>query len=481
MKQEVIIIGGGAAGISAACALATEGVRAVILEQGARLGGRAASFFYPRVQEEVDYGQHILMRCCRESIDFFSAIGQTDAISFQPHLSIPVAGGSGTGKIASSPLPGALHLLPSLLSYTPLSLRSRLRAAQAVLPLLLKTPEDMPFDKWLDRHGQRDDAIAAVWDPICVATLNAHTHQVSTHAARMVFERGFFRRHGADIGLFTRPLSQIFAASVPYLSQRGCDVRTRTRVGRILLESGAVSGVELVTGEKIMSKVVIAAIPPHDFAPLIAPEVSPVSDYFARVAQLLHSVIVNVHLWYDQAVMEQEFVMGIDSPLQAVFNVTSSHSAHATAARFAGEKTFHIVISQSAAADWMTLSTDAIKDLVLSNLPLIVPGARAARPIASLVLKSPRATFVPAPGSDQLRLSPRTPIGGLVIAGDHIDTGWPATIEGAVRSGRIAAACALESLQSSTVELFIRHRHDPKNPYVQHCSERRLDWIGKRS
>ncbi len=448
MKQDVIVIGGGAAGIAAACALAAEGVHAVVLEQSTRLGGRAASFFYPRMQEEVDYGQHILMRCCRESIDFFSTIAQTDAISFQPHLSIPVSGERGIGKITSAPFPGALHLLPTLLSYGPLPLRARLRIAQAVLPLLLKTPEDVPFDKWLARHGQRGEAISAVWDPICVATLNAHTHQVSTRAARMVFERGFFRRHGADIGLFTRPLSQIFAASVPYLSRRDVDVRTRTRAESLLVDNETVTGVKLATGEEIIGSSVIAAIPPHDLAPLIAPEASPVSDYFARVAELLHSVIVNVHLWYDQAVMEDPFVMGINSPLQAVFNVTAAHSAHATATRFAGEKTFHIVISQSAAADWMNLSTDAIKDLVLSNLPLLVPAARGVHPIASLVVKSPRATFVPAPGSDRLRLSPRTPIRGLVIAGDHVNTGWPATIEGAVRSGKMAAACALESLES---------------------------------
>ncbi len=445
MTQPVIVIGGGPAGIAAACALAMEGVRTVLLEQRVRMGVRSSAVFYQRMQEEADYGQHILMRCCRESIALLSTLGQEGSVSFQSRLKIPIAGGRWAGAIASAPLPGALHLMPTLLSYGLIPFRRRLRIVQAIPSLLLQVPGDVLFSEWLKRHGQRDDAIAALWDPICVATLNAHASQVSARAAQVVFQRGFFRRHGADIGLFTRPLSQIFAATIPYLSRRGSEVFTGRRVKRLLFENGAVTGIELTTGERILGSAVIAAIPPHDLSTLIFLNESPVQEYFARTARLPHSPIVNLHLWYDRPVMEDAFVIGIDSPVQSVFNVTAAHAA-AKGSRHDGEKAFHIVISQSEATDWIELSTETIKNSILPHIPLLVPAVRKASLVDALVLKSPKATFIPVPGSDRLRPSPRTPIKGLFTAGDHIATGWPSTIEGAIRSGRMAATCAIESL-----------------------------------
>jgi phytoene dehydrogenase-like protein len=196
----------------------------------------------------------------------------------------------------------------------------------------------------------------------------------------MIFKEGFFSPHGAEMGFFTLPLSRIFSAAIPFLRARGGEVRTDAPVRRILVEEGAVHGVELITGERIEANEVIAAIPPYDLLPLLP------------------------------------------TKIQKRKGAT------------------HIVLSQSAARDLIDLPITTIKDLLFSTLSALLPKAQKAYLLDDLLIKSPRATFVPAPGSKVLRPGAQTPIAGLLLAGDYTATGWPSTIEGAIRSGRGAAA-----------------------------------------
>jgi len=430
----VLIIGGGPAGISAACRLAQAGIETVLIERTPRLGGRAASFRYSRMDEEIDYGVHILMRVCTEAIALLELIGAGDAVRFQPRLHVPMRHPGGRGAVYSTPLPGPLHLLPSLLTYAPLAWGERVRAALAGIALLVRAPrEEETFGEWLAHHRQSRRAVARLWTPVAVAALNALPDAVSARAAWFVLSNGFFRAHGADMGLFTQPLSQVFGSAVRFLEDRGGRVIRGRGAEEILIAGGRATGVRLADGEVIEGDGVILAVSPDRVSSLVPADLR-TDPSFAWLSRLRFSPIVNVHLWFDRAVMDEEFVIGVDSPVQAVFDVTRIQGG-------AGPR--HIAISQSAASELMPLRDDEIVSRIVAALGALLPQVKHARLLDSLVVRHPRATFVPAPGTEALRPPSRTPISGLYLAGDYTSTGWPATIEGAVRSGRLAVQALL--------------------------------------
>ncbi len=430
----VLIVGGGPAGISAACQLGQAGVKTVLIERTPRLGGRAASFKYSRMDEEIDYGVHVLMRACTETIALLELIGAGDAVRFQPRLYVPICHPGGRSAVYSSPLPGPLHLLPSLLRYSPLTWGERVGAALAGIALILRAPrEEETFGKWLACHRQSRRAVARLWAPIAVAALNALPDAVSARAARFVFANGFFRAHGADMGLFTRPLSHAFGSAVQFLKGRGGRVLLGRSAEEVLIEGGRAAGVRLADGTTLEGNGVILAVGPDRVSSLVPAELR-ADPSFARLSGLRGSPIVNVHLWFDREVMDEEFVIGVDSPVQAVFDVTRIQG---------GSGPTHIAISQSAAGELIPLRNDEIVSGLVSALGALLPKVKNARLLDSLVVRHPGATFVPAPGAETLRPPSRTPIPGLYLAGDYTRTGWPATIEGAVRSGRLAAQALL--------------------------------------
>lgn len=429
--KSVLVIGGGVAGIAAACSLVEQNEDILLLERSSHLGGRAASFYHHRMRQEVDYGYHILMRCCTETIDFLRQLGMERSVSFQERLAIPIACGSKRSLLSSVPLPGPLHLLPSLMRYRPLSYRERIAVLRIGLSLLVHDPQKArTFADWLRCHGQGKNAIARLWNPICIATLNARVESVSARAAGMIFKKGLLKPHGADMGLFKVPLSHIFSRAISFLAERGGEVLSNAQVAKILIEKGAARGVKLVSGERIDSDRVIAAVPPYDLLPLL-PQAVVEKGYFTGIKEIRFSPIVNLHLWFDRPVMEEPFLVVIDSPLQAIFEVSRIQGKAGPA---------HVVLSQSAAWEWIDLSVTTIRERLLSALSSPLPGVRRAHLLDHLVIKSSRATFIPAPESESLRPGMKTPIEGLLLAGDYTATGWPSTIEGAVRSGRTAAA-----------------------------------------
>ncbi len=435
MKQ-VIVIGGGAAGIAAACRLAECGIEVLLLERLPRMGGRAASFIHHRMGEEIDYGQHVLMRCCTGTIELLDDLGILDRVFFQPRLRVPIVCSTKRMMLASTPLPGPLHLVPGLLGYRLVNLSERLGLARAGLAFLVQDPpENLPFSEWLQDNGQGPRAIRRLWDPICVAMLNDHVEAVSASAAAMVIKEGFLRPCGAAIGLFTAPLSRIFSAAMPFIQARGGSVRLKAPVERILIEHGRACGVQLTSGDQISAEGVVVAIPPTNLLPLL-PQESAEVPYFAAMTQLHWSPIVNLHLWFSDPVMEEPFIIAVDSPVQAIFNISRIHRK--------GGPT-HIILSQSAAQEWIGLPNEEIRDQLLAALEKVLPAIRTTRLLDALVIKHPRATFPPAPRSESLRPKTQTPIGRLFLAGDFTATGWPSTLEGAVRSGRVAAERMIQS------------------------------------
>jgi len=429
--NRVVIIGGGMAGVTAACSLAKQGINVLLFEGAPRLGGRASSFYHRGMNEWVDYGQHVLMRSCTETMAFLSQVGAADGTCFQQRLRIPLVRGSQKSMLASMPLPGPLHLVPSLVRYRHLSLFQRLRVTRGALHLLLsRIPENVTFADWLRKHGQPPITIARVWDPICVATLNEHAHTVSASAAGVVFNKGFLTPHGADLGLFTVSLFHIFERAESFLRDHGAKVQTNSLVRRILVKGKRVTGIELDSGERIETEFVIAAVPPHNLHPLL-PRAVATDEYFAVMSDIPFSPIVNLHLWFDRVVMKERFVIAIDSPLQAIFNLTEIHKEKPQAN--------HLVISQSAASEWISKTTDEIKEALIGALSKELLAVSQAHILTALVIKHRRAAIRLAPGIEALRPRSTTPIDGLLLAGDYTATGWPSTLEGAARSGLIAA------------------------------------------
>jgi len=441
----VVVVGGGFAGMAAACRLAGDGYAVTVLEAAPRLGGRAASF--ERRGETIDRGQHVLLRACGAAQGFLERIGASDAVSFQESLAIPLLFDGERSVLRSWPLPGIAHLLPGLLGYRPLNGRERLAAARAGLALWAsRSLRDETFEQWLVRHGQTERAIRRLWDPIVVAALNAHAGAVSLSAARRVFREALFVPHGADMGLFAVPLGDVLQAARRYLEARHGSVELGSRVERVLIAGCRATGVQLADSRTMEADAVIVAVPPDSLAELTSGVVE-LGPVVGAAQRLEWASIVNAHLTFDRRVLEDTFAVGIDSPIQAIFRrgePLTTPSTLAAAAESAGAGRQTLVLSQSAAAEWIGRSDDEIVAELAAELRDLVPAARDAELVDSLVLRHRRATFVPVPGSEALRPKSRTPLAGLYLAGDWTATGWPSTIESAVLSG-IYAAAALES------------------------------------
>jgi len=437
MSERVVVVGGGFAGIAAACRLADEGHRLILLERSGRLGGRAASFRDRATGEDVDYAQHVTMRCCTATDGFLRRIGASGAVAYQDELAVPIlCGRMRTALRSNLLLPGLLHLAPALVGYRCLSPRERLGILRAAIPLRLGVRSDEPFGPWLRARGQDARAVERFWNPICVATLNAPVDAVGLHAAHKVFREGFFDRHGAGLGFFTVSLGRVFDAARAYIESRGGAVRASTGVRAVRIETGRVTAVETSDGETLDASAVVVAVPPWDLSPLI--DDVRLDPIVRGAGRLRWSPIVDVHLWLDRGVLGDEFAVAVDGPLQAMFDITRLHGLSAEDSRSVGGGA-HVVLSQSAAERWIDRPTDAIAEELVAALGDLVPAARAARVVRRLVVKHRRATFVPAPGADACRTGVATPIDRLYLAGDWTATGWPSTIESAVRSG-IAAA-----------------------------------------
>ncbi|MBN1859780.1 FAD-dependent oxidoreductase [Candidatus Bipolaricaulota bacterium] len=445
----VVVIGGGAAGIACACSLADRGYRVTLIEQGPRLGGRAGSLHHPS-HGIIDFGQHILMRCCTESSALFERLGVGDAVRFQPALDVPILTHDtpepGRARIASASLPAPLHLLPSLLRYRPLSKQDRIRVIPAALSLWRRPPKRGElFSGWLTRRAQSSTTLARFWDPISIAALNASASDVDVADAGKVFRDAFLTPHGADLGFFLRPLSELFGAAVPYIKHRRGMVLLGTRVRSIEIENRRAVGVRLATGDLIPAATVISAVPPAGLAALLPDGLA--TDRHAAIMSAAKNLrwapIVNLHLWFDRSVMNQDvpFFIAVDGPVQAGFDVSAIHH---------GTNDHHVVLSQSNAQDLLSPSDAEILDRLLRPLMHLLPMANSARLKDSLVVRWRKATFVPEPGAHAFRPGSDSGIDRLQLAGDWIQTGWPSTIEGAVRAGLAAAMRVSQGYSATT-------------------------------
>jgi squalene-associated FAD-dependent desaturase len=441
-----MIVGGGLAGLAAATSLVDHGLRITLLESRPRLGGRASSFTDPVTGEPVDNCQHVSMACCTNLADFCRRVGTDGLFRREPELVFLSPEGR-VSRLRAGCLPAPFHLAGSFLRATFLSPVDKLRVAYG-LARLRSARHDRPGEAvadWLRRNGQTDRTIDRYWAPVLVSALNERLESMDVGHARKVFIDGFLRtRDGFQIEIPLVPLGELYGRRLEiWLAARGVGVRMTTGVRSILSDGeGAVTGIVLRSGETVPADFAIVAVPFDRIADLLDPALAARLPRLRDVASLAASPITGVHLWFDRPVCPFDHVVTLGRTVQWVFNHTAIQGRRPGDAE--GGQYLQLVISAS--YDLLPLDRDAIRDRVLAELRAMWPEAAEARLLRWWVVTEHGATFAVRPGVDALRLPQRTPVEGLFLAGDWTFTGWPATMEGAVRSGYLAAEGVLQDL-----------------------------------
>ncbi len=439
-EPRVAVVGGGLAGLTAALACADAGARVRLFEARPWLGG--ATWSFQRDGLWIDNGQHVFLRCCSAYRELLERLGVADRVALQPRLALPVlAPGGRRAWIRRGRLPAPLHLAASLLRYRHLTPRERLRAARAAWALGRLDPRDPGLDRetfgaWLHSQGQSPAAVSRLWDLIARPTLNLPAAEASLAAAAFVFRTGLLDAAGAgDVGVPRVPLQQLHAEpAARALSRAGARVSLRARVERIEVGAGRAPAL-CVEGERVEADAVILAAAHPEAAALLPPQAGVRASDLERLGR---SPIVNLHVVYDRRVSELAFAAAVDSPVEWLFD----RSAAAGLCR--GQ---YLAVSLSAADAWLGIGSEALRRRFEPELARLLPAARGARIERFFATCEREATFRPAPGAQGLRPGPLTRAPGLFLAGAWTDTGWPATMEGAVRSGRAAARAALVASQ----------------------------------
>jgi len=443
--MNVVVVGGGLAGMAAALECADAGADLTLLEARPRLGG--ATFSIRRNGLWMDNGQHVFLRCCTDYRRFLERLGVTADATLQDRLSIPiVAPGGRVARLRRAPLPAPLHLLPAIARYSFLSPRERLGVARAVRPLSRLDLADPSLDRrtfgsWLAEHGQSAASVDALWNLIVLPTVNLPAAEASLALAAKVFQTGLLEAADAgDIGYAGVPLQQLHGdAGARALEEAGVTVHVRQRVER--LEPGGRGLRVAFDGDGIDADAVVLAVPHEDASMLLPEGALPQAE---ELPYLGASPIVNVHVVYDRRVTELPFAAGHSSPVQFVFDRSRGSGL---------EEGQYLAVSLSCAREYVGRRVDELRAQFVPALEQLFPEAQSARVERFFVTREQRATFRQGPGTAALRPGPRTRVPGLYLAGAWTDTGWPATMEGAVRSGLAAAREVVSSRPADALEV----------------------------
>ncbi|HEY7119625.1 MAG TPA: hydroxysqualene dehydroxylase HpnE [Tepidisphaeraceae bacterium] len=431
-----LVVGGGLAGMAAAVALESVGVAVTLCEARRSLGGRAGSFEEPQSGEELDNCQHVLLGCCTNLIDFYQRLGVSHLIRWERTVHFVDGQGRRHDLYGSTHLPAPLHLSASMARFGVLSWGERLALARAMIEMMHLGRDgrehlaDVWFGDWLDRHHQPPSLVRKLYDPILVSALNEESRLASAAYAIQVFQEAMLGNAGGYlIGLPNCPLSQLYAR-LPIN-----DVRLGARVARLACRGNSVTGVDLTSGESLEADAVILAMNYHAARRWIPDELAARDVRFAHLEEMEDVPILGAHLWFDRPILTDSHAALIDGSLQWLFRKDREGKA------------VHGVIS--AARDWAGKPKDVALGAFEEQIRRTFPAARDARLERGVIVVEKRATFSPAPGIDRKRPQQAPPAGGignLYLAGDYTRTGWPATMEGAVRSGYLAAGAVASHL-----------------------------------
>ncbi len=447
-SPRVAVVGGGLAGLAAGCALAGEGFRVTLFERRPYLGGRASSYQHPGTGEVVDNCQHVLLGCCTNLIEFYRRIGVEDKIRWYDWLTFLEPGGRAS-VIGPSALPAPLHAAPAFLRAACLNLTDKLAIAAAMAALVPALPRDRgeSFLAWLRRHGQTERAIERFWKTVLVSALNEGLDRVSVESAAQVMRESFLKSAAAGrMGVPTVPLTELYNWAGTYISARGGEVKLRSTVEAFRAEFAQVK-LSTAGCEEGFDFVVVAV--PFDVLAHLLPETSAAEPLRQTLGCFETSPITGIHFWFDRQITELDHAVLLDRTIQWMFHKSKLLAGPAlregrppdnqrdAVAPEANGSYVELVVSSSKTL--VEKSRSEIINLALAELREFFPEAHAANLVKSTVIKEVHATYSPRPGIEAHRPRPETVWPRVFLAGDWTASGWPATMEGAVRSGYLAA------------------------------------------
>jgi len=433
-RRSVAIIGGGLAGLAAASALAEAGYRVELFERRPYLGGRASSYELPGTGEVVDNCQHVLLGCCTNLIDFYRRLGVGQQIRWYDEITFILPGGK-SSTLKPGALPAPFHAAPSFLDSSVLDLMDKLAIARAMLALMPALPKDngASFQTWLERHGQTRQAIERFWAPVLVSALNEELDRVSVPYAALVFRDSFLKSAEAGrMGVPAVPLSQLYGTAADYIEARGGKVHLRSSVDSVQCDGD--SARLCLGGAEVRVDYAILAAPFNGVEKLL-PDTLEMEALRRDARSLDPSPITGIHLWFDREITPLEHAVLLKRTIQWMFHKSKILSTR----RELSQPGSYIELVVSSSKTLVDKARSEIIDLAVRELAEFFPIVREATLTKATVVKEIYATFSPTPGSDVFRPLPNTPLPRLFLAGDWTATAWPATMEGAVRSGYGAA------------------------------------------
>lgn len=435
------IVGGGLAGLAAACALSKRGFRVTLFERRPYLGGRASSYEHPGTGEVVDNCQHVLFKLCTNLISFYKQIGIEDKIRWFDRMTFIEPGGR-RSALKSSFLPAPFQVTPSFLAFKFLNAWDKVMLSRGLAALIMRQPKDdgTSFQDWLHRYRQTHNAIERFWKPILVSALSEDMDRIAVPYAAQVVRESMKSGEARAMGIPSVPLTALYDAAREYITSHGGSVRLRSSVHSFLpAEKGA--RLRLQDSEEEFDYLVLAV--PFDSLAKLLPESADAQDLRDKLSHFETAPITGVHLWFDRRITDLPHAVLLDRTIQWMFHKSmllekrpapdSNHDNNA------GKYPSYVELVISASKSLIDKSRQEIIDLALSELREFFPAARDARLVKATVIKEVNATFSPKPGIDRYRPTLQTPWPRIFLAGDWTATGWPATMEGAVRSGYIAA------------------------------------------
>ena len=435
--KTAIVVGGGVAGMSAACALAEAGLRVKLVERRGYLGGRASSYRHPGVDEVIDNCQHVLFGCCTSLIGFYRRIGVAERIHWANAMTMIEPGGRRTLLKSSRWLPAPLHGLPSLLAAKALTRDDKMALAQAFRKLMQPVPQDSPetLGAWLKRNGQTPGAIDRFWRLVIASALNADVDGIALpYAAKVIRELFLNSAEAGSMGMSTVPLSELYAGAEQFLREHGGEVVFNASVeGAVWDEETSQWTLATRTGEQLADFLVLAL--PFEGTAQLLPHMPPADGVDALAGQIgkhEHGPICSVHLWFDREITDLDHAVLLDREIHWMYNKSRLQPWRKT-------KGTYLELVVSASQKFAALSREEAIDLTVRELAEFFPEVAGAKLEKAALVKEVRATFTVPPGIDAARPTAISPWPNCVLAGDWIQTGWPSTMESAARSGHLAA------------------------------------------
>ena len=442
MSKSVAIVGGGVAGIAAATALADAGLEVQLFEKRPLLGGRASSFLDHQTGERTDECQHGTMRCCANLANLLERLGVHDQIQYYDALEF-LDGDGKRSQIRGCGLPAPAHTAVSFLLFKSLGVADKIAIGRAMFAMLRTPPNSaldaLSIEAWFQKMGQTERAIKRFWRPILVSACNEDLARISAATAFKIFRDGFLLNATAfHFGLAKVPLATLYhEPTLRYLEARNGCARTRTIVDRIETNAadganGEVTGIVLQDGERIEADYYISALQCDLLLKILPSEATANVPYFEALREIEFSPIAGIHLWFDRVLDCPASLALLDRKTEWIFNKNKIFGLPE-----GGGTYLSMVISAS--YDLAAMPKEELIALVLADVRACVPDARVAEVVKSYVIRWPKATIAPKASAEALRPDQRSPIPNLYIAGEWTRTGWPSTMEGAARSGYLAA------------------------------------------